>query len=153
MLYVLVIMTTTGINWCMDGIPEIFTFCLKRCFYQKLRTFNFCLKMLSTLLQMQNCKPHPNLSTQTRDMIFYILSLERVALSNRKVQNGIDKIYHLHFTDGQNEIRFSFLFFFIERGHFWQKIKFGFFGRTKNTFFHKNHRFLVFYQNINLILS
>ena len=60
-------MTTAGIKWCNDGIPEIFD--QKHVFDQKFRNLDFCLKLPSPM-QMQNWKPHPNLSTQTQDMTF-----------------------------------------------------------------------------------
>ena len=45
--------------------------------------------------------------------------LMQTALNNRKVQTGIHRICLL--TDGQNEMRFSFLCFLLKREHFWQK--------------------------------
>ena len=68
---------TAGIKWWNDGIPGIFEFCLKKkhVFDQKIGNFYFCLKLLSTWMQMQNWKPHPSLSTQTRDMTFEQWSL------------------------------------------------------------------------------
>ena len=42
----------------------------------------------------------------------------QIALNNRKVQNEMHKICHVLLTDGQNEMRFLFLCFLIEREHF-----------------------------------
>ena len=42
-------MTTAGIKWCNDGIPEIFEFCLKNMFLTK----NF-----EILIFVWNCCPH-----------------------------------------------------------------------------------------------
>ena len=75
----------------------------------------------------------------------------QIALNNRKVQNGIYKICHVHLTDGQNEMRFLFLCFLIEREHIWQKVFCFFLGQKKHIFY-KNHRFLEFHQNIILFL-
>ena len=47
----------------------------------------------------------------------------QIALNSWKVQNGIHKIGHVLLTDGQNEMRFSFLCFLFEREHFWPKKK------------------------------
>ena len=105
------------------------------------KNFDFCLKLLSTWMQMQNWKPHPNLST--KDARYDHLKIKsneelhipmQIALNNRKVQNGIHKIYHVLLTDGQNEMWFSFLCFLIEREHFWQKIFFWFFFGQKPHF-------------------
>ena len=41
----------------------------------------------------------------------------RIALNNRKVQIGINKICHVLLADGHNEMRLSFLCFLIEREH------------------------------------
>ena len=145
-------------------------------FDKKFRNFDFCLKMLSTWPQMQNSKPHPNLSTQTRHMKFKLSQNKelhipmQIALNNRKIQTGIPKICHILSTDGQNEMRFSFLCFLIKRELCGTKFFFFFIfvwkntqkknthtqknkqTKNNNTFFDKNHKFLEFYQNIILFL-
>ena len=42
----------------------------------------------------------------------------QIALNNRNIQNGIHKICHVLLTNGQNEMRFSFLCVLIDREHF-----------------------------------
>ena len=41
MIYFSIIMTTTGIKWCNDGIPDVFEFRLKKCFWPKISKFWF----------------------------------------------------------------------------------------------------------------
>ena len=66
MLYFSIIMTTTGIKWWNSRC--IWISVKKNVFDPKFRNFDFCLKLLSTWMQMQNWKRDPNLSTETRDM-------------------------------------------------------------------------------------
>ena len=149
-----IIMTNAGIKWCNNGIPEIFEFCLKNVFDQKFRNFDFCLKLLSTWMQMQNWNPI-QIWARKCEKIKSNKELHipmQIALTNRKVKNGIHKICHVLLTNGQHEMWFSFLCFLIERERFWQKFNFWFF-LAKNTFFDQKHRFLEFHQNIILFLQ
>ena len=55
MLYFSIIMTTAGIKWCNDGIPEIFEFCLKNMFLTKISKFWF----LSEIVVHMNANSKP----------------------------------------------------------------------------------------------
>ena len=48
----------------------------------------------------------------------------QIALNSRKVQNGILKICQVLLTNDQNDMRFSFWGFLMEKEHFFTKNKF-----------------------------
>ena len=144
MLYFSIIMTTTGIKWCNDGIPGIFEFWLKNVFWPKISKFWFLSEIVVHMTANAKLKtPSKSEHSNARYDLLKMRSNQelhipmQIALNNRKVQNGIYKICHVHLTDGQNEMRFWFLCFLIEREHIWQKVFCFFFWDKKHIFFIK----------------
>ena len=121
-----IIMTTTGIKWCNDGIPENLWILLKNMFFdQKKSKFwllseNFVHMTANANLKTPSKSGHSNARYEfvkiksNKELHFPV----QIAINNRKFQNGLLKTFYVLLTDGQNEMRFPVLCFLIEREHF-----------------------------------
>ena len=138
----------------MMEFQKSLNFVLKKVCDQKFRFFHFLSEIV--FYMNANAKLQTPSNSEHWNARYDLLKVKsnkelhipmQIALTNRKVQNGIHKICHVLLTDGQNEMRFLFLCFLIEREHFWRKLNFLFFW-DKNTFF---IRFTDFWNSIKTV--
>ena len=120
-------------------------FAYKTCFCPKISKFWFLSEIvvhINANAKLKNTSK-PEHSNARYDLLKIKSNKElhipmQIALNNRKVQIGIHKICNVLLTDGQNEMRFSFLCFLIEREHFCQKLNIWFFWDKNHIFWSKS---------------